>query len=60
MKPGDLIKFQYDGYHKAYGYGLVTKIEYEDLGVGVGTGWAMFNELLMFRFSEVEMVNEAR
>ena len=58
MKLGDLIKFQYDGYHKSYGPGIVTKIEY-DLGDG-GAGWAMFNELLMFRFSEVEKINEAR
>ena len=59
MRVGDLIKFQYDGYHKSYGPGVVIKIE-SDLGDGTGTGWAMFNELLMFRFSEVERINEAR
>ena len=58
MKPGDLIKFQYDPYHKSYGHGLITKIVH-DCGDGTGTGWAMFSELLMFRFAEVEMVNEA-
>ena len=59
MDVGDLIRFQYDGYHKSYGPGIVTKVEY-DLGDGEGTGWAMFTELLMFRFSEVEKINEAR
>ena len=59
MRVGDLIKFQYDGYHESYGTGVVTKIEY-DLGDGSGVGWAMFNELLMFRFAEVERINEAR
>lgn len=59
MKPGDLIKFQYDGYHKSYGPGVITKIVH-DLGDGSGVGWAMFNEHLMFRFEEVEKINEAR
>lgn len=59
MKVGDLIKFQYDGYHKSYGPGIVTKVEY-DLGDGEGAGRAMFTELLMFRFSEVEKVGESR
>ena len=59
MKPGDLIKFQYDGYHESYGPGVVTKIEY-DLGDGSGVGWAMFNEHLMFRFAEVEIIDEDR
>ena len=47
MRVGDLIKFQYDGYHKSYGFGVVTKIVY-DCGDGSGAGWAMFNEHLMF------------
>ena len=34
MRVGDLIKFQYDGYHESYGPGVVTKIEY-DLGDGL-------------------------
>ena len=59
MKVGDLVKFQYDGYHKSYGPGVVTKIEY-DLGDGMGAGYAMFNELLMFRFAEVEKISESR
>ena len=59
MRVGDLIKFKYDGYDKSYGAGVVTKIVY-DCGDGSGTGWAMFNELLMFRFAEVERINEVR
>ena len=59
MRVGDLIKFQYDGYHESYGPGVVTKIEY-DLGDGSGVGWAMFNEHLMFRFAEVEIIDEDR
>lgn len=59
MSVGDLIMFEYDGYHKSYGPGIVVKIEY-DLGDGSGAGYAMFNELLMFRFSEVEILNEDR
>ena len=59
MRVGDLIKFQYDGYHKSYGPGVVTKIVY-DCGDGSGAGWAMFNEHLMFRFAEVERINETR
>lgn len=56
MKKGDLVRFKFDGYHKAYGVGFVTKIEYvyEDGGVG----YALFKneEYLMFRFSEMEKV----
>ena len=59
MSVGDLIMFEYDGYHESYGPGVVVKIEY-DLGDGSGAGYAMFNELLMFRFSEVEILNEGR
>lgn len=59
MKVGDLVKFKFDGYHRAYGVGFVTKIQYvyEDGGVG----YALFkNECLMFRFSEMELINESR
>lgn len=60
MKIGDLIKFKYDGYHKSYGVGIVTEIQY-DLGDNSGAGYGWFNnERLMFRFSEVERVNESR
>ena len=59
MRVGDLIKFQYDGYHESYGPGVITKIVC-DPGDGSGAGWAMFNEHLMFRFAEVEKINEAR
>ncbi len=60
MQVGDLVKFKYDGYHKSYGVGIVTEIEY-DLGDGDGAGYGWFNnERLMFRFSEVESANESR
>ena len=60
MKIGNLVKFKYDGYHKSYGPGLVTKIQY-DLGDGTGCAYALFkDELLMFRFKEVELINESR
>lgn len=60
MKVGDLIKFKYEGYHKAYGLGIVTEIEY-DLGDNDGAGYGLFNnERLMFRFSEMERVSASR
>ena len=62
MKVGDLIKFKYDGYHKSYGIGVVTEIEY-DLGDDSqsGAGYAIFkSERLMFRFSEMELISESR
>lgn len=60
MNPGDLVKFKYDGYHKAYGVGVVTEVEYDlsDSRLGSGAAYAIFNsELLMFRFSEVELIS---
>ena len=60
MKKGDLVRFKFDGYHKAYGIGFVTKIQYDE-GTGEGLGYALFkNERLVFRFSEMELVNEKR
>ena len=55
---GDLVAIRK---HHAYGgtIGVITKIVY-DCGDGSGAGWAMFNEHLMFRFAEVEKINEAR
>ena len=60
MKVGDLIKFKYNGYHKSYGVGIVTEIQY-DLGDNSGAGYGWFkNEHLMFRFSEVEKVDASK
>ena len=60
MSVGDLIKFKYEGYNKAYGLGIVIEIEY-DLGDYDGAAYGLFaNERLMFRFSEVERVSASR
>ncbi len=55
MRVGDLVKFQYEGYHKSYGFGIITEVIYRS-GREM-TGYALFKgERLMFRSSELEVV----
>lgn len=56
MKPGNLVRFKYDGYDKSYGVGIVVEINY-DLGDGTANAYALFKgEMLMIRSEEVTVV----